>query len=490
MAGDNDKSLSSKEMVQRAREALGSPPDLKSPPAATEAGPHVSRAGVAPDAVMSADVSEAWLPDRPVPSSEILATASKVPPRSRERARPQPSPPQSDPTGESGRTWRRIAAVASVLIVVGTVVAPRLADILLDSADTNWVTDRSELPEGVSAAVLDDYSLRADFEGTVLVAPGATLDCSDHTIAGVRIGVLLSEESSLVGCIVEGPGVGVGVTGRGVTIRDLTVTGVDIGVIVEPDSTLDCSDSTISGSDPVVGVYAQDGATITSCRVSGFNTAIGLGGSRDVVVEGVHASGNRIGYYLVNGSTGVHISDSVAEGNEIGFLFEQSVSDVTIARNHALQNWGAAFQIGDTTNSLFAENTVEGGGSGFWLTQSHDNRFERNTVSDASQWFSIGLERFSSRNVFAANEVSGGGVGIAVFGGASDNQFVDNTLHHNTKGAHTEAVAGQGNTFIGNLVNDNSHVGLWDDTAGAPSRYKGNKCSSNADANSVPDGLC
>jgi nitrous oxidase accessory protein NosD len=379
--------------------------------------------------------------------------------------------------------------VASTLIVAGALVIPLLVDAFSSSATTIWVTDPSELPSGIGAAVLDDYSLEADFEGTVLVAAGITLDCAGHTITGNGVGVLLSEESELQACDVVGPGAGVGIRGRGVVIEDLVVRGVDVGVVVEPEGTLDCGDSTISGSDPVVGIYPQDGAMITNCRVSGFNTAVGLGGSRDVVVEGVYASGNRIGFYLVNGSTGILISDSTAEDNEIGFLFERSVTNVTVERNHALQNSGAGFQIGHTTSSLFSDNDVEGGGSGFWLTQSHDNRFEGNTVSNASQWFSIGLERSSSRNLFVANEVSGGGVGIAVFGDASNNQFVENSLHHNTKGAHTEAGTG-GNTFSGNLVNDNSHVGLWDDTTGALSRYSANECSNNADANSVPDGLC
>jgi parallel beta-helix repeat protein len=379
--------------------------------------------------------------------------------------------------------------VASTLIVAGVLVIPLLVDAFSSSATTIWVTDPSELPAGIGAAVLDDYSLKADFEGTVLVAEGVTLDCAGHTIKGDGVGVVLSEESTLRQCVIVGPGVGVGVGGRGVAIEDLTVRGVDVGVTVGPEGTLDCGDSTISGSDPVVGIYVQDRAMIANCRVSGFNTAIGLGGSRNVVVEEVNAIGNRIGFYLVNGSTGIRISDSTAENNEIGFLFEQSVTNVTLERNYALKNRATGFQIGYTTSSLFADNAVEGGGSGFWLTQSHDNRFEGNTVSNASQWFSIGLEGSSSRNLFVSNEVSGGGVGIAVFGGAKNNQFVENSLHHNTKGAHTEDGTG-GNTFSGNLVNDNSHVGLWDDTTGALSRYSANECSNNTDANSVPDGLC
>ena len=490
IASDNDKLLSSKEMVRRAREAFSSPPDRDTPPEAAEGVYDPSSPGVVPDGDMPAVAPDKTRPDRGETTGAKPTPASRFPPRSFEYLWTATKPREAGPiSGGVGRRWGWFAALASTLIVAGALVIPLLVDAFSSSTTTIWVTDPSELPAGIGAAVLDDYSLETDFEGTVLVAAGITLDCAGHTIRGNGVGVLLSEESTLRGCDVVGPGAGVGVGGRGVTIEDLVVRGVDVGVVVEPEGTLDCGDSTISGSDPVVGIYPQDGAMITNCRVSGFNTAVGLGGSRDVIVEGVYATGNRIGFYLVNGSTGIRISDSTAEDNEIGFLFERSVTNVTVERNHALQNWGAGFQIGHTTSSLFTDNEVEGGGSGFWLTQSHDNRFEGNTVSNASQWFSIGLERSSSRNLFVANEVSGGGVGIAVFGGASNNQFVENSLHHNAKGAHTEAGTG-GNTFSGNLVYDNSHVGLWDDTTGARSRYSANECSNNADANSVPDGLC
>ncbi len=53
-----------------------------------------------------------------------------------------------------------------------------------------------------------------------------------------------------------------------------------------------------------------------------------------------------------------------------------------------------------------------------------------------------------------------------------------------------EASAGIGNSFGGNEVTSNNHVGLWDDTPSASSRYTENVCRLNADADSVPDGLC
>ena len=146
--------------------------------------------------------------------------------------------------------------------------------------------------------------------------------------------------------------------------------------------------------------------------------------------------------------------------------------------------------MGHTDDSVLIGNTVTGGGSGFWITNSDRNQFLDNTISAASEWFSIGVFEGSSDNLFQGNEVTGGGVAIAVNSRAANNTFEDNILMTNTKGAHVEGNAGNNNTFTGNQVTDNSHVGLWDDTPAAASRYDSNTCIRNKDANSVPDGLC
>ena len=54
--------------------------------------------------------------------------------------------------------------------------------------------------------------------------------------------------------------------------------------------------------------------------------------------------------------------------------------------------------------------------------------------------------------MFRSNEVSYGGMGIAVFGSAHDNEFIGNELHHNAKGAHTDCWAGSGNVFTDNVT--------------------------------------
>ncbi len=261
-------------------------------------------------------------------------------------------------------------------------------------------------------------------------------------------------------------------------------------VLVADGGTLDCDGHKIIGTGDGVGVVLGDRATVRNCEVVGFNTAVGFGGSVDASAEQITATNNRIGFYLVSGTTGATIRDSYAGQNEIGYLFERSVTNATIQDNVAERNWGAGFQVGFTSDSIFEGNAVVEGGGGFWITDSHDNAFTKNTVSGARNWFSIGVERGSSRNVFTGNEVSRGGVGIAVFAGAGFNEFRENDLHDNLKGAHTDPSAGGGNEFVDNRAYDNRDVGLWDDGSHPDERYRGNECHGNGDTASVPGGLC
>lgn len=341
--------------------------------------------------------------------------------------RPEAEPEFPSPIVERSVNWARWSLVPLVPLALAILVSP-LASLALGVLPGGGVAFVTEdLPAGFGGFVLADHTLDADIDGTVGVAPGVALDCDGHTISG---------------------------TGGG------------------------------------AGVILDDGSTVRNCTISGFNTAVAFGGSTGATAESIEATGNRIGFYLVAGTVGGTVRDCVARGNEIGYLFEPTVAEASIEENVALDNWGAGFQVGSTTDSRFIGNQVIGGGTGVWLTDSHRNEFRDNTVTGARQWFSIGLEQRSSENVFRGNEVSGGGVGIAVFGGAHDNEFIGNELHDNAKGAHTDSWAGTGNVFIDNVAHHNADGGLWDDGVDLSSRYRGNRCFDNGNVPSVPQGLC
>ncbi len=300
-----------------------------------------------------------------------------------------------------------------------------------------------------------------------------------------------SDDATSAGFVTASPGDGFPVGVAGVVVGSVTLDADVVGaVMMTPGSMLDCNGHSIRGESSQVGVAMADDSTVRNCFLSGFNTGIGLGGTDGAVVENVEVKNSRIGFYLVNGTTNATITTSSATGNEIGFLFERSVSSVRLEENEATRNWRSGFMMGYTDDSILSGNTATGGGSGFWITHSNRNQFVGNTVTGASEWFSIGVFESSTANLFENNEVTGGGVAVAVNSRAAHNEFVGNHLHHNAKGAHVEANSGPGNTFAGNRVEGNSHVGLWDDTTSAADRYTSNVCSLNADADSVPDGLC
>jgi len=274
-------------------------------------------------------------------------------------------------------------------------------------------------------------------------------------------------------------------------VGDATLDTAHFGAFMLAEgATLDCAGHQVLGGGDGAGILMADGAEVRNCLISGFNTGVALGGTTGAVVENTSVTDSRVGFYLVKGTSGATITGSTAKGNEIGFLFEASVRGVLLEGNVADGNWRSGFMIDSTSDSAFIRNTVTGGGSGFWITKSRGNEFTGNVISGASEWFSVGVFNWSSDNTFEDNEVSGGGVGIAVNSQAYDNVFVDNHLHGNSKGAHVEASAGSGNTFTGNRVEGQSHVGLWDDTSDPTDRYSSNTCNDNGDADSVPDGLC
>lgn len=262
-------------------------------------------------------------------------------------------------------------------------------------------------------------------------------------------------------------------------------------IVVDDDAVLDCGGHRVVGNGGSgVGIVVGDRAVVRNCLVTGFGTGVGLGGSIDAVVESVTVTESRIGFYLVGGSSGVTIRDSVATGNQIGFLLEPDVEGSRIEDSRATYNSQAGFQIQGATDCVFVGNEVDGGGAGFWLQDSSDNEFRGNTVTRTRQWFAIGVFSRSSRNLFVENVVESTGVGIAVNGGSGENRFERNRLARNAKGSHVEATAGSGNVFVENTVVDNGHVGLWNDRSDWRGDYVANVCEGNADADSVPDGLC
>lgn len=360
-------------------------------------------------------------------------------------------------------------------------------DVLNDAS----VSEIEEALESRSASPPPELiSFREGFD--MYANPARSTSCltaEEASALAVSVGAAAGDGPAALQRVVPGVDLPEGVAGLVVGVVTLDAD-VDGAVLMAPGAVLDCDGHAIRGNSSLVGVAMADDSTVRNCFVSGFNTGVGLSGTNGAVVENVEVTDSRIGFYLVNGTTNATITASNSTGNEIGFLFEPSVSSVRLEGNAAVRNWRSGFMMGYTHDSFLIGNTTTGGGSGFWITNSNRNQFVDNTVTGATEWFSIGVFDSSSDNLFEGNEVSGGGVAIAVNSRASNNEFVENFLHHNTKGAHVEAGAGSGNVFDGNRVTANSHVGLWDDTPSAATRYTSNDCSLNTDADSVPDGLC
>jgi len=285
-----------------------------------------------------------------------------------------------------------------------------------------------------------------------------------------------------------------------------------------PGTTLDCAGHRVVGPAEPVGIATAPDTTVRNCIISGFNTGVGLGGQSGVTVENVTVTDSRIGFYLVSGTSDVVILDSRAEGNEIGFLFENSVENARLEGNVAFANWRSGFMIGFTTSSTFIDNEATGGGSGFWIANSRFNTFSGNHVSGASEWFSFGLFENTSDNVIENNEVTRGGVAFAlgsgaanntlrantatdaskgfdISGGARDNDLVNNVSIGTHDGFWVGDDAGRGNALIGNRSERSTNWGFVDLTTGSSgdfgtaSTYSNNVCVANG-VDATPPQLC
>lgn len=171
-------------------------------------------------------------------------------------------------------------------------------------------------------------------------------------------------------------------------------------------------------------------------------------------------------------------------------------SGVTV-KNCFIEEFNAGFLINQSDDNTFTNNTVSHVRTGFTLFESDNNKISRNNVSDATDWFGYGLLDGSDENVLSENTATSvSGVGFMSWG-ANRNSFRDNEASNNTgNGFGANDPNTTGNTYIGNIANDNTGRGIEDNTTGGTgddgtaNTYTGNVCEGNAGGGSHPRDLC
>ena len=173
-----------------------------------------------------------------------------------------------------------------------------------------------------------------------------------------------------------------------------------------------------------------------------------------------------------------------------------SISDrsgVTV-KNCNLANFNDGFRVTNSQNNTFIDNTVSQVRQGFTFHNADGNILSGNMVIDASDWFGYGLFDGSDRNQISGNTATGvTGVGFMI-GGGTGNTFDRNNSSDNSGNGFGANPPATGNIYTANIANNNTQNGFEDQTTGGrgdfgtDNTYVDNVCTGNA--GSRPGGVC
>ncbi|MGB5502966.1 MAG: CHRD domain-containing protein [Polyangiales bacterium] len=173
--------------------------------------------------------------------------------------------------------------------------------------------------------------------------------------------------------------------------------------------------------------FTGDGSQLHNSRISGFSMNGLLVQSNDTAIGDNHFTNNLNG--VVNQGNGTSVSKNrftstpdfiYSQGITYGtqgmssagrFASDVGPSDVVIANNDFRGLYGAGIEVGESTNTTIAGNTLENNGAGIEVTHVYHN---------------------PSSTLVYRNRVVGNQIGLAIGGGKADADIVANTLMQNS----------------------------------------------------------
>jgi len=278
-------------------------------------------------------------------------------------------------------------------LVVGSVLAVSASSFSLSPA--RGISQ----PEGVSCGdtIVGAVRLTTDLtncpdNGVVIGADNVTLDLNGHVIDG--------DATPFASCPADsscGLGIDNSAGHRGLSLRDGTVRGFGVGVVLGAGATRSRVRDVNVGGNALVGLFAESSDGITIARSSFRRNGV----SGVVVVD---SDGVRISRNFVTNSSGFGVA-------------LMQVNDSEVRRNHLLGNQhGIAVQEGSSRNLVRGNIIAKGGGSSIDIGggDATDNRIVRNRLTDNGDGIIMGHARNTviARNVvrrtgFSSSEAGG-----------------------------------------------------------------------------------
>lgn len=214
-----------------------------------------------------------------------------------------------------------------------------------------------------------------------------------------------------------------------------------------------------------------------SCKSSSFSrgcSGLNYYGGDGSVIKGNHIHHNRFGFYSdgvsnmilednnvhhnfmygLDPHTGTHDmiikNNTVHDNGSMGIICSLDCYNLAIQDNKVYNNTGSGIMFSrNMTNSIASNNNVQDETQCIFVSQSHNNDFYSNTVSNCEN-AGIYLRKHSSNNEIYNNTIVDSKKGVLVNTGSSGNEFRFNTIiNAEEKGISVRTNAGE-NTFTKN----------------------------------------
>ena len=198
---------------------------------------------------------------------------------------------------------------------------------------------------------------------------------------------------------------------------------------------VDYEDMQIPGDAGFVGVVGSTNITVRDLTLTKNQEGVLFAHTKNSRIENVTASDNSDGIYLYSSSNNT-LTNSTSNSNDYGILLKYS-SDNTLTNNTANSNRlrGFGIYLSSSSNNMLTGNTASNNRRGIHLRYSSNNTLAKNNCSNNNAGIHLSS---SNNNTLTSNNASNNHYGIYLYRYSSNNALSDNIASSNWCGIYPE----------------------------------------------------